>query len=107
VAQQTQILLVDDIDGSQAAVTVRFTYDGSSYEIDLSQEHADQLAGALGPYVQAARRASRPRRPQPASPRRGRHDQSQVRAWAREQGLKVSDRGRIPADVLTSYEAAH
>jgi hypothetical protein len=98
---------VDDIDGSQAAVTVRFTYDGASYEIDLNQEHADKFDEAIGPYVQAARLLSRPRRPQPASPRRGRHDQSQVRAWAREQGLTVSERGRIPAEVLTRYEAAH
>ena len=105
MAQRTQVLFVDDIDGSQAAGTVRFGFGGTEYEIDLSQAHKDQLAAAVGPYVAAARKVAgrRPAR----GPRPARHDQSEVRAWAREHGLKVSDRGRIPADVLAQYEAAH
>jgi hypothetical protein len=107
MAQRTQILYVDDIDGSQADGTVRFGLDGTYYEIDLSKKHADQLAKAIRPYVEAARkvsssssrRASRGSRP-------SRHNQSDVRAWARAQGLKISDRGRIPADVLAQYESA-
>jgi hypothetical protein len=106
VAQQTRVLYVDDIDGSEAAGTVRFGFDGVSYEIDLSKTNADQFADAVGPYVQAARRTSPARRRGPSASS-GRHDQSEVRAWAREQGLKVSDRGRIPADILKNYEAAH
>lgn len=107
MAQLTQILLVDDLDGSQAASTVHFGFDDVSYEIDLSQEHADQFTAAIRPYMEAARRVSRARHPAPAGARAGRHDQSQVRAWARQQGLRVSDRGRIPADVLAQYESAH
>jgi hypothetical protein len=57
----------------------------------------------LGP---GPRRAPPPR-PPARTPRPARHDQSEVRTWAREQGLKVSDRGRIPADVLAKYESAH
>jgi hypothetical protein len=101
-----QILYLDDIDGSEAEGTVSFGFGGADYEIDLSKKHADQLARAVAPYIDAARkipssrRAARPSRP-------ARHDQSDVRAWARDQGLKVSDRGRIPADVLAKYEAAH
>jgi nucleoid-associated protein Lsr2 len=106
VAQRTQVLFVDDIDGSEAAGTVRFGIGGTEYEIDLSQAHADQLAAELGPYVAAARKVAARRRPAPAA-RPARHDQSEVRAWAREQGLKVSDRGRIPAGVLAKYESAH
>lgn len=106
VAQQTRILLMDDIDGSPAATTVRFGFDGASYEIDLSEAHADQFARAMEPYMERARTAPRQRRPAPTA-RSGRHDQSQVRAWAREQGLKVSGRGRIPAEVLARFEAAH
>jgi hypothetical protein len=106
VAQRTQVLFVDDIDGSEAVGTVRFGLAGAEYEIDLSKEHADQLAAAIEPYIAAARRVSAARRA--AKPARApRHDQSEVRAWAREQGLKVSDRGRIPADVLAKYESAH
>jgi hypothetical protein len=106
VAQRTQVLFVDDIDGSEASGTVRFGIGGTEYEIDLSQAHKDQLAAAVGPYVAAARKVAGARRPA-RGPRPVRHDQSEVRAWAREQGLKVSDRGRIPADVLAQYESAH
>jgi hypothetical protein len=106
VAQRTQVLFVDDIDGSEATGTVRFGIGGSEYEIDLSQAHKDELAAAVGPYVAAARKVTAARRAARAA-RPARHDQSEVRAWAREQGLKVSDRGRIPADVLAKYEAGH
>jgi hypothetical protein len=107
VAQRTQILYVDDIDGSEAQGTVRFGFDGVDYEIDLNNKHADQLAKAISPYIDAARKVSSSRRAAARSSRPARHNQSDVRAWARAQGLKVSDRGRIPADVLAKYEAAH
>jgi hypothetical protein len=100
-----QILYVDDIDGSEADGTVRFGFDGTDYEIDLNKKHAEQLAKAIGPYVEAARKVSSARRAARGS-RSARHNQSDVRAWARAQGLKVSDRGRIPADVLARYESA-
>jgi hypothetical protein len=106
MAQRTQILYVDDIDGSEAVGTVRFGFDGADYEIDLSKKHADQLAKAIEPFVAAARKVPSSRRAVRGS-RPARHDQSDVRAWARGQGLKVSDRGRIPADVLARYESAH
>jgi nucleoid-associated protein Lsr2 len=106
VAQRTQILYVDDIDGSEAEGTVRFGLDGADYEIDLNKKHADKLAKAIRPYIDAARKVSSSRRAARGS-RPARHDQSDVRAWARAQGLKVSDRGRIPADLLARYESAH
>ena len=106
MAQRTQILYVDDIDGSEADSTVRFGLDGADYEIDLNTNHADQFAEAIRPYIDAGRKVSSSRRPARGS-RPARHNQSDVRAWARAQGLKISDRGRIPADVLARYESAH
>jgi hypothetical protein len=106
VAQRTQILYIDDIDGSEAEGTVRFGFDGVDYEIDLNKKHADQLTKAIRPYLDVARKVSSSRRAARGS-RPARHDQSDVRAWARAQGLSVSDRGRIPADVLARYESAH
>lgn len=106
MAQRTQILYVDDIDGSEAEGTVRFGLDSVDYEIDLNKKHADQLAKAIAPYIDAARKVPSARRAARSS-RPARHNQSDVRAWARAQGLKVSDRGRIPADVLAKYESAH
>jgi len=106
VAQRTQVLYVDDIDGSEAEGTVRFGLGGADYEIDLNKKHADQFAKALSPFIAAARKVPSSRRTGRGT-RSPRHDLSGVRAWAREQGIKVSDRGRIPADVLARYEAAH
>ena len=107
MAQRTQILYVDDMDGSKAEGTVRFGLGGADYEIDLSKKHADQFARDIGPYIAAARKLSSSSRRAARGPRSARHDQSDVRAWARSQGLKVSDRGRIPADVLARYQSAH
>ena len=106
MAQRTQVLYVDDIDGSDAEGTVRFAFDGTDYEIDLNKKHADQLAEAIAPFIAAARKVQSSRR-QARGVRAGRHDLSDVRAWARDQGIKISERGRIPADVLAKYNAAH
>jgi Lsr2 len=106
VAQRTQVLYVDDIDGSDAEGTVRFGFDGTDYEIDLNKAHADQLTQAFGPFIAAARKVPSSRRPGRAA-RAGRHNLSDVRAWARDQGIKISERGRIPEDVLAKYNAAH
>jgi hypothetical protein len=106
VAQRTQVLYVDDIDGSDAEGTVRFGFDGTDYEIDLNKKHAEQLAEAIAPFIAAARKVPSSRRPA-RGVRAGRHNLSDVRAWARDQGIKISERGRIPADVLAKYNAAH
>ena len=100
----------DDLDGSPAVETVRFGYAGREYEIDLNEEHASQLDEALATYVEHARRVDK------AQPRRVRRDEGErqrrpeelraIRQWAREQGLQVSDRGRIAADIIAKYDAA-
>jgi hypothetical protein len=103
-----QVIVTDDLDGSQADETVKFGIDGKDFEIDLSNANAKKLRKAFETYVAAARKAST--RTSARSPRGGgpkRHDQGAVREWARGQGMKVSDRGRIPADVLRQYEEAH
>ncbi|WP_156759944.1 histone-like nucleoid-structuring protein Lsr2 [Microbacterium karelineae] len=104
--------LVDDIDGTVLEIgqgeSVHFSLDGRSYEIDLTDEHATQLRDALAPFVKAGRRAggaARSARPRGAAA--GKHDLGAVRAWARENGHEVSDRGRVPSAILEAYEAAH
>jgi hypothetical protein len=102
--------LFDDLDGSPAVETVRFGYAGREYEIDLNEEHAAALDEALAPYVEHARRTNggKPRRGRRAE--EGRRSSKKLRAirqWAREQGLQVSDRGRISADIVAKYDAAH
>lgn len=107
MAQKVQVILLDDLDGGEAEETVSFSLDGVPYEIDLSKQNAAKLRDAFAPYVGSARRAGGRRGRRPGGGRGGRADTSAVREWARGQGFKVSDRGRIPSDILEKYEAAH
>jgi nucleoid-associated protein Lsr2 len=112
MAQQVTIILVDDIDGSTAGETVAFGLDRVDYEIDLSAKNAKSLRRVLQPWVDAARRTGGRRRGRtPAAPRRrGAVDRGQsgdIRAWARESGYRVAGRGRLPADVIDAFNAAH
>jgi hypothetical protein len=110
MAQKIQVLLVDDIDGSTADETVTFALDGVSYEIDLTDEHASQLREDFAKWVGAARKVSGRSAARPArgtARRSSSSDADAIRQWARANGHKVSDRGRIPASVREAYEAAH
>jgi len=109
MAQKTMVVLEDDIEGGEADETVRFSLDGVSYEIDLSDKNAAKLRDDFARYTGQGRRlGGRSARGRGAGNRgAGRNRSAQVREWARSQGLKVSDRGRIPADILNQYEAAH
>jgi hypothetical protein len=107
MATQTTVTLVDDLDGDTADEQVEFTIDGKSYEIDLSTVNSTKLREALAPFVAAARRTSSGRGRGPRAPRAATNrEQSQaIREWAQQQGLKVSERGRISAEVLAAYAA--
>ena len=110
MAQKIQTLFVDDLDGSEAEGTVRFGLDGAEYEIDLSAEHAQALRDALAGFVKAARRAGGgARRPTARGGRRGSANgvnSTEVREWAKAQGIEVKDRGRIPAELVVKFKAA-
>lgn len=108
MAQKVTVSLVDDLDGNKADETVQFGLDGKNYEIDLSSSNAGKLREALQAYVTAARRPGGRRRGAAASggTRRAAVDRDQnqaIREWARKRGMKVSDRGRIPADLVEAY----
>ena len=109
MAQKIQTLFIDDIDGSEAEGTVRFALDGAEYEIDLSAEHARALRDALAPFVAAARRAGgsarRPTRSGRQAPAGGLNT-TEVREWAKAQGIEVKDRGRIPAGLVVKFKSA-
>ena len=110
VAQKIQTLFIDDIDGSAAEGTVRFALDGTDYEIDLNKQHAEALRKALAKYVEAARRSSGAAAKRPA--RSGRRSSAsglnttEVREWAKAQGIEVKDRGRVPAELVVRFRAA-
>lgn len=109
MAQKVQVILLDDLDGGEADETINFGLDGTAYEIDLSKKNAAKLRDVLAPYVATARKAGSRRargRGRASAGRSSATDTAAVRDWAREQGLKVSDRGRIPAEILEKYEAS-
>ena len=106
MAQKTQVILVDDVDGSEANQTVTFALDGVTYEIDLNDEHAAALRESLEEWVGKARRTGGRR----SSGRRrssGPSYTQKIREWAREQGLEVSERGRVSAEVRKAYYEAN
>lgn len=112
MAQKVQVSLVDDIDGNAADETIVFAFDGVPYEIDLSKANARKFRDAMSAYVNAARRsrggAASRGRARPARSTRARGAQTaEIRRWARSKGLKVNERGRIPADIIAKYDAAH
>jgi hypothetical protein len=108
MAQTVQIILEDDLDGGPAEETVRFGLDGAQYEIDLSEENAAKLRDAVRPFIAKARRAQSKQTPKQARPTgKSNPDTAAIRQWARDNGLPVSDRGRIHQDVQKAYYDAH
>ena len=112
MAQRVNVILVDDLDGSDAVETVSFALDGVDYEIDLNDQHAGDLRNALSLYVGHARRTGGRRRKSSssASSRAGASDgpsAADIRSWARENGWDVPERGRVSAEVREAYAAAH
>jgi nucleoid-associated protein Lsr2 len=107
MAQKITVALEDDLDGGPADETVRFGIGGAEYEIDLSKKNARALRRRLAPFIDHARKAGR-------GPRRGtgrsaasRERSGDIRAWAKNHGITVSDRGRISTSVVEQYEADH
>ena len=124
MAQRQVSVFIDDVTGDEleGGETVNFALDGVEYQIDLSEQHADELRKAFAPYVLKGRRtggryaragasAGKPRRsadsPSSATSGGSKRDTQAIREWAQANGHKVSDRGRIPASVVDAYEAAH
>jgi Lsr2 len=106
MAQKVTVELEDDLDGGPADETVRFGIDGSDYEIDLSKKNAAALRRKLAPFIEHARKAGRGARRRPGRTASSRARSGDIRAWAKDQGIAVSERGRIPASVVEQYEAA-
>jgi Lsr2 len=104
MATKITVALEDDLEGGAADETVRFGIGGVQYEIDLNKKNARAFRRQLAPFVEHARKAGLgQRRSRAASTHRRSSD---IRAWAKTQGITVSDRGRIPASVVEQYQTA-
>ena len=112
MAQKVNIILVDDLDGTEATETVAFGLDGTSYEIDLSEDHAGELRELLAGYVGNARKVAgrrttaRKSASSASSASASGASAREIREWARSQGHEVPERGRIPAEIREAYETA-
>lgn len=112
MAQQTQVQYIDDLDGTElgdSATVISFSFDGKDYSIDLGDENAREFRDVMAPYVEAGRRVyggSR-RAPRKASSKKSAGNTKAVRQWAKDNGYDVSERGRIPADVMAAYAEAN
>ena len=106
VAQRVIVTLEDDLGGGQADETVRFAFGGAEYEIDLTAKNAKTFRKKLAPFIEHARKAGRSPSRRPGRAAASRQRSGDIRAWAKDHGIAVSERGRIPASVVEQYQAA-
>jgi hypothetical protein len=106
MAQKVTVALEDDLTGGPAKETVRFAFDGTAYEIDLNAKNAAAFGKLLAPYIEHGRRGGRPQPRRAGRTVASRQRSGDIRAWAKQHGLAVSERGRIPASVAEQYHAA-
>jgi len=108
MSRSVSVIITDDLDGSVNAEAVSFGLGGVTYEVDLGKKNRAKLEKAFAPFVEAGRRVPSGKGRRAAGRAAGSSaDRTAVRAWARTAGLKVSERGRISADIIRRYEAAH
>jgi hypothetical protein len=110
MARKIETVLIDDIDGSRADTTIQFGLNGAEYEIDLSATHAEELRKTVSRYLEVGRKASGSARRASQGPARRSSgsglNSSEIRDWAKSQGMDVKDRGRIPSELLVKFKAA-
>ena len=108
MAQRIQTILDDDIDGGPADVTIQFSYQGTQYEIDLSKKNEEKFIKALKPFTSKARktRGSRRSSAKAAVAKTDKNQLQAIREWARANGHKVSDRGRVSQEVQDAYNSS-
>lgn len=108
MTRNVQVLITDDITGEPHARTITFAVESTTYEIDLTEENIAALRAALAPWITAARATKSAHIPTQRSRSDGRDPAAAaIRQWARENGIQVPDRGRLPVDVRERYEAEH
>ena len=108
MAQRVQVVLTDDVDGSEGAETVSFSYNGVDYELDLSAKNAKKFHDNLQFYADHGRRVGGRTRRGPGSGKTTQvsSDNATIRAWAKANGIDVPARGRISNSVREQFEAA-
>lgn len=100
MARETIINLIDDIDGSKADVTIKYSFDGANYEVDLTDDHAEDFREYMQEWLDRSRRIGLA-----ANSQRGANSETaKIRDWARSQGIDVPTRGRLSEEIMKAYE---
>ena len=108
MAQRVRIELTDDLVGTPADETLTFAIDGVTYDVDLTSDNAEKLRASLAPYIAAGRRvAGRQSTRKAKGAAASGPSANEIRQWARERGMEVSERGRVSDQVKAAYQAAH
>jgi hypothetical protein len=110
-----KVMLIDDLDGSEGAETIKYSVDGQDYEIDLSEKNAERFRSMLREFIDKSRQVEQPpvltlapaRTTRRSSGGSGRDDIAQIRAWAESQAVQVNARGRIKKEIIDAYDQAH
>jgi hypothetical protein len=108
----TRTITIDDLDGTEAFRTIRFSFDGRLFEIDLSREHYDSFKHGLTPWMEAGREVSKFSSAKPGgaggqTKYAAGKENKKIREWGREQGMNVGEGGPIPQSVLVAYQLRH
>lgn len=119
MVQKYKVYFEDDMTheefGEGDGESIRFSIDGQNRVIDLSRQNAEKLRKAIQPFLAASRPFESTRDKTAAA--RGRvsgrvtsmdeeKERALIREWAKANGKRVSDRGRISADVVEEYQKA-
>ncbi|MFE9120896.1 Lsr2 family protein [Streptomyces sp. NPDC007172] len=110
MAQKTVVIYTDDLTGEESAeaATHQIVIDGVAYEVDLGPDSYDKLMEAVNPFLQAGRRVRGGRaKATPTRQAGGNNDTAAIRAWAKEKGYDINDRGRVAAEIRDAYNKAH
>ncbi|MEV0975136.1 histone-like nucleoid-structuring protein Lsr2 [Microtetraspora glauca] len=109
-----KVILVDDLDHSEGDDVARreFQLLNRTFAIDLSDATQQRLSEALA-FIETVlessrevKQASRSKKAADVSPRLQGHTLTDVREWAREQGLDVPLRGKVADEVIEQFIAA-
>lgn len=130
MAKRTVTVVTDDLDGSEAAETVKFSIDGMAYEIDLTEAHASEMRAVFAPYVANGQKVNgsrvasgrsvvtrTPGMPKAADEEARRNRNGLIRSWFnglpsgerariydKHAGAELGDKGRVPEDIVKAYD---
>lgn len=100
MARETIINLIDDFGDGKADETIKYTFDGANYEIDLTHENADAFRDHMEKYIEVSRKVGVANN----ISRTGNSESAKIRDWARKAGIEVPSRGRLSEEIVKAYE---